>query len=126
MSPAGVLGFSAKLIVYRGLDIPEVDLVINFDIPADPADYVHRSGRTARAGRGGTVVSFITPNEVELIHAIEKTINKKLELYNLGATEAVILKNLAATNKAKQLCQQVLDGVRSSVSHFFFTDLNRA
>ena len=60
--------------MYRGLDIPRVELVINFDVPACPEDYVHRVGRTARAGRAGEAVTFITPHDVELVHSIESVI----------------------------------------------------
>ena len=58
-------------VASRGLDIPEVDLVVNHNVPRDPVDYVHRVGRTARAGRGGGAVSLVTPQDVGLVHAIE-------------------------------------------------------
>jgi len=58
-------------VASRGLDIPEVNLVVNHNIPRDPVDYVHRVGRTARAGRGGQAVSLVTPNDVALVLAIE-------------------------------------------------------
>ena len=58
-------------IASRGLDIPSVELVVNFDLPKVAADYVHRIGRTARAGRSGRSLSFITPNEIDLVHNIE-------------------------------------------------------
>lgn len=55
----------------RGLDIPTVGVVINYDIPRAPRDYVHRVGRTARAGRGGRSVCLVCPNDVALVQAIE-------------------------------------------------------
>lgn len=58
----------------RGLDIPAVNLVINFDVPRNPVDYVHRVGRTARAGRDGTSITFVGQRDVELILAIENYI----------------------------------------------------
>jgi len=58
-------------VASRGLDIPEVNMVVNHNIPRDPVDYVHRVGRTARAGRGGLAVSMVTPNDVALVQAIE-------------------------------------------------------
>ncbi|KAG6533373.1 hypothetical protein ZIOFF_007240 [Zingiber officinale] len=68
-------------VASRGLDIPTVDLVINYDIPKYARDYVHRVGRTARAGRGGLSISFVTENDLDLIHEIEAVIQKQLTEY---------------------------------------------
>ncbi|KPI40225.1 ATP-dependent RNA helicase dbp8 [Cyphellophora attinorum] len=59
-------------VASRGLDIPSVRYVVNYDVPRDPADYVHRVGRTARAGRDGTAITFTGPRDVELVLAIEE------------------------------------------------------
>ena len=66
-------------VASRGLDIPEVDLVVNHNIPRDPVDYVHRVGRTARASRGGEAVSLVTPQDVGLIHAVEAHTRTQLQ-----------------------------------------------
>lgn len=68
-------------VASRGLDVPMVELVVNFDVPRDPDDYVHRVGRTARAGRGGEAITFITQHDILLIEAIEKRTGRKLEKY---------------------------------------------
>lgn len=65
------------LISCSGLDIPTVQLVLNYDIPRDPTDYIHRVGRTARAGRGGQALSIITERDVQLVHNIEAKISKE-------------------------------------------------
>lgn len=59
-------------VVARGVDIPRVSHVINYDIPFDPEDYVHRIGRTGRAGRKGVALSLITPKETRQLMSIEK------------------------------------------------------
>jgi len=66
-------------VASRGLDIPYVNLVVNHNIPTNPVDYVHRVGRTARAGRGGQAVSMVTPNDVALVQAIEEHTGVKWE-----------------------------------------------
>ncbi|KAF5716604.1 ATP-dependent RNA helicase DBP8 [Fusarium mundagurra] len=66
-------------VAARGLDIPEVSLVINYDLPRDPDDYIHRVGRTARAGRTGEAVSFVGQRDVELALTIEKRVGRDME-----------------------------------------------
>ncbi|XP_069123702.1 probable ATP-dependent RNA helicase DDX47 [Argopecten irradians] len=68
-------------VASRGLDIPHVDVVINLDIPTHSKDYIHRVGRTARAGRSGKAITFVSQYDVELYQRIEHLIGKKLPLY---------------------------------------------
>ena len=75
-----------------GLDIPSVDVVINFDIPTHSKDYIHRVGRTARAGRAGKSITIVTQYDVELLQRIEKVIGKKLELFPTSKEEVILLK----------------------------------
>merc|ERR1719517_71054 len=66
-------------VASRGLDIPSVDLVVNFDMPKNSKDYIHRVGRTARAGRAGRAVTMVTQYDIELFQRIEHFLEKKLE-----------------------------------------------
>lgn len=66
-------------VAARGLDIPEVSHVVNYDLPGTPEDYVHRIGRTGRAGRSGVAVSFISEDERYLVRDIERVIGKSLD-----------------------------------------------
>lgn len=59
-------------VASRGLDIPHVDVVVNYDMPQHSKDYIHRVGRTARAGRAGKAITFVTQYDVELFQRIEQ------------------------------------------------------
>jgi ATP-dependent RNA helicase RhlE len=67
-------------IAARGLDIEQLPHVVNYDLPHNSEDYVHRIGRTGRAGQKGEAISFCTPEDKESVRGIEKLINKKLEI----------------------------------------------
>jgi ATP-dependent RNA helicase RhlE len=61
-------------VAARGVDVKDVGLVVNYDLPNEPESYVHRIGRTARAGAEGRAVSFCSEEELEFLREIEKTI----------------------------------------------------
>lgn len=75
----------------RGLDIPMVDVVINYDVPTTSKDYIHRVGRTARAGRSGKACTFVTQYDVELIQRIEKDLGRTLEPYQIEKEDVLLL-----------------------------------
>jgi ATP-dependent RNA helicase RhlE len=70
-------------IAARGLDIEQLPFVVNFDMPSNPEDYVHRIGRTGRAGLLGEAISLIGTEDVEYLAAVEKLIKKKLQIGSL-------------------------------------------
>lgn len=74
-------------VAARGLDIDRISHVINYDIPFDIQTYTHRIGRTGRAGRTGTAISFITPREGGLLRSIERGAGKKIPPYKMPTKE---------------------------------------
>ena len=73
----------ASDVAARGIDVADVTHVINFDIPIDPTEYVHRVGRTARAGHDGVAISLVSPGEEERFDAIERLIGQQVPVETL-------------------------------------------
>lgn len=78
-------------VAARGLDIPSVDVVLNFDLPTDSKTYIHRVGRTARAGKSGVAISFVTQYDVEIWQRIEGALGKQIQEYDAAKDEVMVL-----------------------------------
>lgn len=74
-------------VASRGLNMNDIDLVVNYDVPQDPEDYVHRIGRTARAGKSGKAITFVDGSEIKSIHAIERTNKITIKRVNQDGVE---------------------------------------
>jgi ATP-dependent RNA helicase RhlE len=70
-------------VLARGIDVPSVDYVVNYDLPDMEEDYIHRIGRTGRAGEEGFAVSFVSANSVKLLKSIEALVNKQIPVMRL-------------------------------------------
>lgn len=91
-------------IAARGIDIDQLPCVVNFDLPNIPEDYVHRIGRTGRAGATGFAVSLVSADEVSYLQAIEKLIKRKLDRVEIDDFEP--RHNLPAASLAKQVAKR--------------------
>ncbi|KAH8410339.1 hypothetical protein KR009_012355 [Drosophila setifemur] len=83
-------------VASRGLDIPHVDVAVNFDIPTHSKDYIHRVGRTARAGRSGKAITLVSQYDIELYQRIEHLLGKQLPLYKCEEDEVMALQERVA------------------------------
>ncbi len=76
-------------VAARGLDVERISHVLNYDIPSDTESYVHRIGRTGRAGRKGEAILFVTPKERRLLHSIEKATRQTIEPFHMPSTSDI-------------------------------------
>ncbi|HLG11462.1 MAG TPA: DEAD/DEAH box helicase [Dehalococcoidia bacterium] len=96
-------------VAARGLDIPDVTHVINYDIPDDSDAYVHRIGRTGRMGRKGEAITLVTPREMRLLRVIEREIRKKLSPLRLPTLEDI------AARRREEFLTSLRETLRSEV-----------
>ena len=66
-------------VAARGIDIPKVELIINYDVPNNPEEYIHRIGRTGRAGHTGEAKMFVAPKDAKLLKSVEDILEKKIK-----------------------------------------------
>jgi len=76
-------------VVGRGIDVMNISHIINYDLPHDPENYVHRIGRTGRMGKDGVAIAFVTPEQGDLLTAIESFINKQLHQDRIEGFQAL-------------------------------------
>jgi ATP-dependent RNA helicase DeaD len=101
-------------VAARGIDVPRISHVINYDVPYDTESYVHRIGRTGRAGRAGNAILFVEPREIRMLRAIERATRQPIETIALPTREAV------ADRRVAQFKQQVIDVLENEKLDFFF------
>jgi superfamily II DNA/RNA helicase len=101
----------ASDVAARGLDIPAVSHVFNFDVPHHADDYVHRIGRTGRAGRAGTAISIVTPLDQKSMVAIEKLIGQSIPLAE-GSLEAPLAERTVSRERQERPREGAREGAR--------------
>ncbi len=94
-------------VAARGLDVERISHVLNYDIPHDTEAYVHRIGRTGRAGRKGTAILFVSPREKRLLRAIEQATRQPIALMQLPTHEDIADRRLA---RFKQQLSDTIEG----------------
>lgn len=87
-------------VAARGLDVDRISHVVNYDVPHDTEAYIHRIGRTGRAGRTGDAILFIAPREKRMLSAIERATKKKIEMMELPSTDLINDKRIEQFKKS--------------------------
>jgi len=107
-------------VAARGLDVERISHVVNYDIPYDTEAYIHRIGRTGRAGRKGDAILFVAPRERRMLGAIEKATRQKIEPLKLPSTEIVNNKRIADFKQSisDTLAAGELDFMQSMVEQY--------
>ncbi|MGB1699584.1 MAG: helicase-related protein, partial [Nannocystaceae bacterium] len=107
-------------VAARGLDVPRISHVVNYDIPSDTEAYVHRVGRTGRAGRGGKAILFAGRREQRMLQAIERATRTKIEKLSLPTGSQIGQRRIAAFKQlvAKTADEQELDFFRAIIDGF--------
>lgn len=94
-------------VVARGLDVPRISHVINYDLPHDPESYVHRIGRTGRAGREGEAILFATGREMRSLHRLERVTDGQIGSFDMPTSEQLGEKRVA---KTQEKLQKIIEG----------------
>jgi len=107
-------------VAARGLDVDRISHVVNYDIPYDAEAYIHRIGRTGRAGRQGDAILFVAPRERRMLQAIERATRQKIERLELPSTETVNNKRIADFKQriSDTLAADELDFMRSLMEQY--------
>lgn len=107
-------------VAARGLDVERISHVVNYDIPTDTESYVHRIGRTGRAGRKGDSIAFVTPRERHLLRAIEKATRQPLTQMQIPTIEDINSTRLSRFDDSitEALGSDRLDFFRDVVTHY--------
>ena len=106
-------------VAARGLDVPRISHVINYDVPYDTEAYVHRIGRTGRAGRQGDAILFVAPREKRMLQQIERATKQKIEMLEMPSTEIINNKRIA------RFTQNITDNLASEGLEFYSSILEK-
>ncbi|MBT8114460.1 MAG: DEAD/DEAH box helicase, partial [Arenicella sp.] len=109
-------------VAARGLDVDRISHVINYDVPHDTEAYVHRIGRTGRAGRTGTAILFITPREKRMLTSIERATRQKIEPMDLPSVQDI---NRTRVERFKQKITQIIDHENLDFFSHLITELQQ-